>query len=173
MEAIVDMKTAVFKIVDGDAGAYKNPDAVENVIRYIFREDARKKDNIWGSVGTYNKSIEGVIEDFQKMKRLHHKEDGVQIKHMILSFGERPDLPKKKIKKLLLQTIIFWGKDYQMVYAVHEDKGLDKYHVHIALNSVSNDGKKVSIRNKDLKNFRKNFNRIWNKYGYEMTMERT
>ena len=53
MEAIVDMKTAVFKIVDGAAGAYKNPDAVENLIRYIFRENARKKDNIWGSVGTY------------------------------------------------------------------------------------------------------------------------
>jgi hypothetical protein len=60
--------------------------------------------------------------------------------------------------------------EYQVVYAVHEDKMPDKYHMHIVLNSVSNTGKKIQITGKKLRKFRRKFNNIWNPYGYMLDM---
>ena len=77
---------------------YHNPDAVEKVIYYILRKEARANgiDNIRGSIGTYGKDPQGIIKDFYKLKKLYHQEKGVQIKHIIISFGKRPDLPRRK-----------------------------------------------------------------------------
>ena len=77
---------------------YHNPDSVEKLIRYILRKNARADgiDNIRGSIGTYSKDPQGIINDFYKLKKLYHQEKGVQIKHIIISFGKRPDLPRRK-----------------------------------------------------------------------------
>ncbi len=75
------------------------------------------------------------------------------------------------MRKLLKRTVSFWGKDYQAVYAVHEDKGPDGYHMHIVLNSVSNKGLKIQITKKKSNKFKRRFNYIWNQYGYALIME--
>lgn len=149
-------------------GGYKNSDAVEKTITYVLRENARKKDDLWGSIGTFAKTGDGMIRDFYKLKRLHGKEGGTQVKHLVLSWGRRPEIPRKKMRKLLVQTLGYWGRNYQVVYAVHEDHPEDRYHMHIVLNSVSNDGHKIQITGKEKKEFRNKFNKIWNPYGYHL-----
>lgn len=65
----------------------------------------------------------------------------------------------------------FWGKDYQLVYAIHEDRQPNKWHAHIVMNSVSNTGRKIQITRSTLTKFKRKFNNIWNPYGYELHME--
>lgn len=144
--------------------AYHNKYAVENVVSYILRKNARapESDNIWGSNGTYLKSEKGIIKDFYKLKKLYHKEDGVQIKHIIVSFGKRPDLPTGKLRKIIKRIVSFFSTSYQFVYAVHEDT--DNYHLHIGINSVDFFGHKINIRNKDQQEFKKYVNDIWKQY---------
>lgn len=164
------LKTAIFKIV-GEAGSYVNEDAVEKIIKYVLKQEKRQKHDLWGSIGTIKKSEKGITEDFHKIKRLYEKEDGLQLKHLVLSWGQTPDLPRKKMRKLIKRTLSFWGMEYQVVYAVHEDKMGDRYHMHIVLNSVSNTGKKIQITGKKLNRFKRKFNNIWNPYGYMLKMQ--
>ena len=164
------LKTAIFKIVGG-VGDYKNADAVEKEIKYVLKLEKRREQDLWGSMGTINKSEEGIMADFHKLKRLYEKEDGLQLKHLILSWGQKPDLPRKKMRKLIRRTLSFWGMEYQVVYAVHEDKMPDKYHMYIVLNSVSNTGKKIQITGKKLYRFKRKFNNIWKPYGYMLKIK--
>lgn len=167
------MKRAIFKICPAKGKLdYKKKCDVKNVIHYVLQESKRTDDNIWNSIGTYNKSEEGIIKDFNKLKRLYDKTDGLQLKHLILSWGARPDLPRKKLRKLIKQTMDFWGRDYQLVYAVHEDSSPDKWHLHLVINSVSNNGYKIQINSKTLAKFERKFNNIWNPYGYELHIGR-
>lgn len=163
------LKTAIFKIV-GEAGDYVNEDAVEKVIKYVLKQEKRQRHDLWGSMGTIRKSEKGITADFHKIKRLYEKEDGLQLKHLILSWDKEPDVPRKKMRKLIKRTLSFWGMEYQVVYAVHENKLPESYHMHIVLNSVSNTGKKIQITREKLHRFKRKFNNIWNPYGYMLRM---
>lgn len=163
------MNRAILKICSSKKRLdYRKKGDVQKVINYVLQDNKRTNDNIWNSIGTYNKSKEGIIKDFLKLKRLYDKTDGLQIKHLVLSWGPRPDIPRKKLRKLIKQTMNFWGRDYQLVYAVHEDNSPDKWHIHFVINSVSNNGYKIQINSKTLAQFVKKFNVIWNPYGYEL-----
>ena len=116
------MKQAIFKIIKKkQPHAYRNKDALENVINYVLRETARLEDDLWGSIGTFGKSPSSMIEDFRKVKRLYDKEDGLQLKHLILSWGKRPDLPRKKMRKLIKERLLFgvrnisWSMQYMKI----------------------------------------------------------
>ena len=64
------MKQAIFKIVKKkQPHAYKNKVALEKVIGYVLREEARPEDNLWGSIGTFEKDPSSMIEDFRKVDR--------------------------------------------------------------------------------------------------------
>ena len=59
----------------------------------------------------------------------------------------------KILKKFIIKALKYYWRDYQLVYAVHEDT--DNLHIHVGINSVSNDGMKFSVRAEDMKAFRK------------------
>lgn len=152
--------------------SYMKSEDMKKVINYVLKDSKRADDDIWGSIGTYGKSKEDIIKDLKKIKRLYDKTDDLQLKHLVLSWGSKPDIPRKNLRKLIKHTLMFWGIDYQLVYAVHEDKLPDGWHMHIVINSVANNGKKIQITGKNLAQFREAFNIIWNPYGYELRVER-
>lgn len=166
------MKKAILKICNSKTpSSYMKKGDIKTVINYVLQDNKRKGDDIWNSLGIFDKSKNGIIKDFYKLKRLYDKTDGLQLKHLVLSWGTRPDIPRKKMRKLVKQTMSFWGKDYQLVYAIHEDNKPDKWHAHIVINSVSNTGRKIQITHSTLTKFKRKFNNIWNPYGYELHME--
>lgn len=166
------MKKAILKICNSKTpSSYMKKDDIKTVINYVLQDNKRKDDDIWNSFGIFDKSKNGIIKDFYKLKRLYDKTDGLQLKHLVLSWGTRPDIPRKKMRKLVKQTMSFWGKDYQLVYAIHEDNKPDKWHAHIVINSVSNTGRKIQITRSTLTKFKRKFNNIWNPYGYELHMD--
>lgn len=165
------MNTVILKICrQQDKNSYRKYSDVENVINYVLQDNKRKKDDIWNSISTYSESKEGIIKDFHKLKRLYDKTDGLQLKHLVLSWKTRPNICRKKLRKLIKHTMSFWGNDYQVVYAVHENNP-DNWHMHIVLNSVSNSGYKIQITQQTIKKFKRKFNNIWSPYGYELCME--
>ena len=145
-------------------GNYLNPDAVDKVIKYILKKKSRCPDkyNIFGSIGTYHKRISQIIDDFKKTKEIHEQTGGVQIKHLIISFENTPDIPPPKLEKLIIRTLKPFSKDYQVVYAVHENT--NNLHIHVGINSVSFDGMKFNFQNNDMRKFKKHVKRIFRNY---------
>lgn len=143
---------------------YYNKNAVKNAINYIFRKDAKGTFNIYGTIGTFNTDSANIandtIDDFMRQKNIHHKSDGLQLVHYILSFPENFKAPpKKKFQKLIIRTAKIWGKDFQVAYALHEDT--DNLHVHFIINSTSYAGYKISINEKRFRKYHKLANKIW------------
>lgn len=141
---------------------YSNNDATRNVVKYILKSDRRTTYDIYGSLGTSSNNIEEIIEDFQKVRQVYEKDYGCQLKHLIICFKRFPQLPEKKITKLVLKTLRYWSRKYQVVYALHTNT--KQVHIHFALNTVSNSGKRLNIRSKDLYKFRQYCNEIWEPY---------
>ena len=138
---------------------YHNQDAVEKVINYVLREDARKQMNVWGCIGTISKDSSEIIKCFKKVKKIHHKTDGVQIKHIIVSFREEPQIPRKKLIKNIMKTAGIFGDKFQTVYALHENTA--NWHIHFAVNSVGYDGEKINLTKKETKKIKKKIEKIW------------
>ena len=160
------MGTIIVNFVKGTREAYHNTDAVEKVISYILREDARIVDDICGTIGVFHEDIEGIVQDFMKVKEIYHKKDGVQIKHIVVSFSERPILPRRKLHEKIIKMVGKLGKKFQIVYAVHEDT--DNWHVHIGVNSVGYDGQKLIIDYWKLHKIKQLISRVWKNCNYHL-----
>lgn len=138
---------------------YRNKNAVENLIKYILKAEKRKRLNIWGVQGVNSKDIDVIIERFILVKKIFHKENGVLMKHLVISFTDNPQISKKlclkKIKKMIRSVV----PNYQVVYAVHEDT--DHIHIHLGINSIGFNGKCCNIDGNEIKRIRKKIIRIW------------
>ena len=94
--------------------SYTKKEDIRTVISYVLQNNKRTDDDIWNCFGIFDKSKNGIIEDFYRLKQLYDKTDGLQLKYLIRSWGTRPDIPRKKLRKIIKQTMGFWGKDYQL-----------------------------------------------------------
>lgn len=157
-ESVIN-KSGYVPFIKFTSGTYDNGNAVDNVIKYILRNEARGEDNIYGSVGVFHEDIDGIINDFKKLKVIYHKEHGLQIKHMIVSFNSRPDISRKILLKKIKRTARYWGDKFMVVYAVHEDSGY--WHVHFGINSVGYNGAKISINRREMSKMREFILKIW------------
>ena len=145
---------------------YYNKDAISKTIHYIYRKDRRGNTNIYGSFGAFGTDTDSIIGDFMKLKKLHHKSDGLQLVHYILSFPtDFVEPPKNRFRELIIRTAKIWGKDFQVAYALHEKT--DNLHVHFIINATSYSGKKISITNKRFYKYKKLACRIWKEYETE------
>jgi hypothetical protein len=73
---------------------HSNPDAIAKCVRYIY-DGVRKlpeEEQLFGFIGMPDGvSLEKGIEWMMLAKRIHGAEDGVQCKHIIISFGKKPE----------------------------------------------------------------------------------
>lgn len=93
-----------------------------------------------------------------------HKESGVHVRHFIVAFDPlEPVTPG--IAVLIGQEIIgYLGKQFQAIYAVHEDK--PQLHIHIIINAVSHvDGHKYRGTREVFHRFEDFVRRTVRKYG--------
>ena len=150
-------------------GNHENEEAVENVINYIYRgakKDFPSQKRIYGAIGCGSSNPERVIEAFHKVKKVYHKTEGSQLKHIIVSFGCKPDQPVEKIRSAVKEIVKFFSKSYmtegnfQVAYGIH-CKNENNYHLHICVNSVSNKGLKINLKNKKWREFKEHVSRIW------------
>ena len=154
----------IMKIV---SGKHINPEAVANVIRYIHAGAMKlpEHERLFGCVGfPADSDPESVIQGMMMTKRIFEAEDGVQCKHFVVSFGERPRLSRKKRRKLMMRIAGYWKDQYQIFWGVHHNvtETGENYHIHIMLNSVNmKTGRRINITKKKWKKFVKSANRTW------------
>lgn len=121
---------AAFKTVNG-CGKYRDLNSKEDVIDYILNP-YKTPHNLIGMC---------MVDDIDPARSMHNvsfefgKENGVQLRHLIVSFAPYENCDIYKADEIAQEFIAFIGQKYQAVYAVHENK--NNIHFHLVFNSVS------------------------------------
>lgn len=113
-------------------GKYINDDAVENTIQYICRHD---NSDMIGGCGVYPLTTEQMIEQFYTVKNFYRKPFGKQVFHIIFSFERSLDFSNQQIMEMGYQIASYWGRNRQVVFAIHEDT--EHKHLHMVINTVA------------------------------------
>lgn len=107
-------------IVSIPEGRYENQDAAENVISYIMRLN---KGNLMGGYGILITTPSNITEQFLRVKEAYGKTGGKQILHIVFSVERTLGLTPAQVKKLGYMLADYFGKERQVIFAVHDDTG--------------------------------------------------
>ncbi len=129
-------------------GNYKNPDAVEKVIRYITRTNRQDKEDLiaWGGLGvTEFAGVEEVIRQFHCVQGEYCRkgEFGRRMDHEVFSLSEEAERDILKVPIDLdgmardMARDIYEEDRCQVVYGIHRpDKSSGRIHIHFGINTV-------------------------------------
>ena len=120
---------ATLKIVNGRE-KYYNIDARANAVSYIL--DPFKARTFSGGYKVDKYNIAGSMDE---VAARFGKTSGVQLRHLIVSFAPEDRVTLEKANRIGQVAASFFAKEYQAIYAVHEDT--DTLHIHIVVNSIS------------------------------------
>lgn len=147
---------------------YSNKDAIAKCVLYILEGVRKLPDNeqMFGFIGIpEGASPENGIEWMMRVKKIYGAEDGVQCKHIIISFGKKPAWKKKKYRKLVEQIVGVWKGHFQVCWGYHHKNigtHQENFHLHIMVNSVDlKTGKRLDLNYKRWRKFKKNVRRRW------------
>lgn len=131
---------------------YSDPESVENLIRYVIRDQRKKTvaDDLiaYGAFGAPEwMGTEGMIRMFRFVQDQYHRKGGMgrYMDHEIYQFSdweieritERGDTVKNMARKLAENI---YREGHQVVYGVHEKESSNEerhIHVHFAINAVN------------------------------------
>lgn len=115
-----------------DCGGEYHGKHLKNSMEYILKPEKTQGGRL---VGAINCQVDTAFEQMKETKRIFEKIDKRQGYHLILSFKEDEvdsDTALEITRKFAQEYL---GKDYEAVYAVHDNT--DHVHSHIVFNSVS------------------------------------
>lgn len=145
---------------------YNHPDAVDNVIKYISRENGDPREDLicQGTLGAVDfKGTDTIIQQFKCVQELHTRKGkfGRYIDHEIYSFSnaeiqafEENNIPPDVVARNMAMDIFQEG--FQVHYGVHKPDAKNKHtHIHFAVNTVNFDTGNKRHENKKSTNERK------------------
>ena len=142
-------------------GRYQNEDAREKVISYITSPTKA----IHGFIGYRGVDPADPAGSMERVAQQKGKNGGVKLRHFILSFGPREPVTPAIVANIGEEIADYFGREYQTVYAVHEDT--NNLHIHIVINSVSylDDGHSYRGTRETFSKFLSEIGHILRKYG--------
>lgn len=149
---------AILKYFNG--GHYHDANSRQDVINYILRPD-KTPDGYIGYIGVNPHDICGSM---QHTAAEANKDSGVRIRHMALNFSPA-ELTDPAIADEIGQSVMkYIGKDFQTVYAVHQDT--EHLNIHFVFNAVSYiDGHRYKGRKNEYRPCEKHIRDILSDYG--------
>ena len=112
-------------------GKYHDKDAYDDVISYVLDSDKTTEDLVGGcGVNPYM-----AVDQFKIIARIHHKDFGVHLRHMVLSFSKKEPIGIQQAKSIAYQIAAYYAEQYQILYAVHIDA--EHLNIHFVMNTVS------------------------------------
>lgn len=120
---------ATIKTGNGN-GKYHDPSALHDVITYVL--NSWKAPNYFGG---YRVNPITPIDDMQRVIEQFGKSNGVQLRHFIISFSPEETTDASVVNKIACLIIPYLGREYQTLFAVHEDTS--HLHIHIVCNAIS------------------------------------
>lgn len=150
---------AILKTFNGN-GNYRNENAMELVTEYIFNPYK----TISGYYGGYGVSSQCPAESMMIVSEQFGKSKGVQLRHYVLSFALCELTNPIVANEIGGRIAQFIGREYQALYAVHENR--EHLHIHIVSNSVSYiDGHRFYGRRKEFYKLMEGVQKILRDYG--------
>lgn len=143
-------------------GKFHDMNSYNDVINYITQPNKA----IHGCIGSIALDLHNPARHMEAVAKRFHQENGVHIRHFLVAFHPlEPVTPG--IANLIGQEIIgYLGKQFQAIYAVHEDE--PQLHIHIIINAVNyNDGSKYRGTHEVFRKFKDFVRRTVQKYGVD------
>lgn len=141
-------------------GKYHDDNSLYDVIAYCCRSEKIKS----GFIGGYGITLHDVAAQMDRLAQAYGKADGVRLRHTVLSFQEGEKVSPPQAYQIAYQVAYYYGQEYQIFYAVHEDKPTT--HIHFVMNTVSYcDGHKYEGKREDYYRFRQFVANILRPYG--------
>ena len=92
-------------------------------------------------------NIEDALRSMENTKAIHHKTDGRQVIHSVLSFDTKEPVTEQEVLSISKQIAREVYRDYQCVIAVHTNTVY--LHSHFIVNSVDIHGRKFNLHRKE------------------------
>lgn len=124
------IKMAILKTANGH-GKYRDLSTKKDVVDYILN-NYKMRNNYWGCIKV-NPADPAL--SMQEVSKFYGKENGVQIRHIIVSFTQAETIDPAVVSAIANEFMCWLGENYQAVYGVHENT--ENLHFHLAFNSVS------------------------------------
>ena len=150
---------ATLKTANGH-GRYFDNAAKQDVINYIMDESKTPS----RFIGGVRVDVNDIAGSMAAISERYGKSSGVQLRHFIISFSPGEVRNMDTVNEIAKEAVLFLGREYQTVYAVHEDT--DHPHIHIVTNSVSYvDGHRYYGTRKEFKSFMGALSGIMRRHG--------
>lgn len=143
-------------------GKYHDNSAYQNLVAYITNPDKVREGGILGAAVI----PEIAAQSMQSVAHAYHKEDGLKLRHTILSFDAQDQVSIQAVKKIAKQVMDFYADDYQILAAIHENTSHP--HIHFVMNTVSyRDGHKYQGTKKEYYDYIKHVKNVTRQYGVQ------
>lgn len=110
---------------------YHDPETLTNLVRYCFNPRKTAPDLIGG----ISVDPRYAIEQMEAVAFAYQKQFGLRAQHMELSFADNERISIANIKLVAFQAALYYGTNYQIIYAIHTDSR--HRHIHFVMNTVS------------------------------------
>lgn len=121
---------AIFETFNGN-GNYRNENAIEAVTEYIFNPYKSPGGYLGGCGVNPSYPAESMINVSEE----YGKSSGVRLRHYVLSFAPNELNNPQTANEIGTRIATLIGREYQVIYAVHENK--KHLHIHIMHNAIS------------------------------------
>lgn len=116
--------------------SYRDPRSVKNTINYATKKQGVQV-NYFGGYSVDDRNPRQMIYQFNAVKNAFYKskENHRQVRHFILSFGEKDKVSSYEAYLIAHEVASYYSNQFQIVYGVHENT--ENLHIHFILNTVS------------------------------------
>ena len=143
---------------------YHDENSLYDVIPYCCNPQKTKS----GYIGCFGASVPYAAEQMDKLAIAYGKACSIRLRHMMLSFGPGERITPFLAYQIAYQAAWYYGREYQILFAVHENKQL--LHVHFVMNTVSYlDGHKYAGKREDYYEFQDYLIQILKPFGIDIS----
>lgn len=146
---------AIYNVVGiGQHNKYFDDNSYRDVLNYIFNQD---KALVTGGYYITNSSL--AAAEMEQTAIRFGKNCGKRLRHSVLSFIPEENISPEQAVAFADEIIKYYGVEYQIVYAVHNNT--DNLHIHFVMNQISYlDGHRYRGQKKDYYDFQKHMKQV-------------
>ena len=142
-------------------GRYKDKNTFQDTVGYITRDNACDPNHI---ITRNIKDVSSIAEEMAETTNRSGKNHGTRVRHTIISFGDRDHATVEKAKKVAESACDYYGGDYQVVAAIHQNT--EHLHIHMIMNTTDiHTGKKYQGKKKDYFAFENHIRKTAKRHG--------
>lgn len=117
-------------------GGYKNEDAIDNLIHYMYSSHYFCRGDAYM---VFNSSPDYIIQGFKMIQEHFRETDKKRVQHIIIGFSKIEEIKEGMAWCIAESAITYIGNRFQCCYAIHHGSkdDPDYIHIHLAINPVS------------------------------------